>query len=71
MGTVGTKFPALGGDVVELLDDDEAAVREAAHQALVRLNRGTDLGPDTKASRTERSAAVEKWREWWANRDGR
>jgi hypothetical protein len=69
--TAGQKFPKLGGDLIELLNDGEEEVRVAAHQALVRLNRGTDLGPTAQASETERSAAVEKWRSWWARQGGR
>jgi hypothetical protein len=68
---VAAKAPSLGGDVIDLLKDDDAAVREAAHQALVRLNRGTDLGPEPKASDSERAIAVEKWRDWWAKKGGR
>jgi hypothetical protein len=68
---VAAKFPALGGDVIDLLGDDDAAVRDAAHKALVRLNRGTDLGPAARASDSERAAAVEQWRAWWAKQGGR
>jgi hypothetical protein len=68
---VAAKAPALGGDVIDLLKDDDAAVREAAHQALVRLNRGTDLGPESKASDSERALAIEKWRDWWTKKGGR
>lgn len=68
---VGAKFPALGGDLIDLLNDDNLQVGEAAHAALVRLNRGTDLGPSSLGNDTERSAAVENWRAWWAKRGGR
>ena len=68
---VGAKFPALGGEVIDLLNDNDEGVREAAHQALVRLNRGTDVGPAEQASETSRADAVEKWRAWWAQRGGR
>jgi hypothetical protein len=69
--TVGARFPALGGEVVDLLNDKDEGVRESAHQALVRLNRGTDLGPAEQGSDTSRADAVEKWRAWWAQRGGR
>jgi hypothetical protein len=65
------QFPALGGEILDLLNDDEDAVRESAHQSLVRLNRGTDLGPEPNATDTQRSAAVEKWREWWSKQGDR
>jgi hypothetical protein len=68
---VGTRFPALGGDLINLLNDKDEGVRQAAHQALVRLNRGTDLGPAEEASETSRAEAVEKWSAWWAQRGGR
>jgi hypothetical protein len=68
---VGTKFPALGGELINLLYDKDEGVRQSAHEALVRLNRGTDLGPAEQASDTSRAEAVEKWRAWWAQRGGR
>lgn len=67
----GAKAPELGGDLIDLLADDDESVREAAHQALVKLNRGIDLGGGPKASKTEREEAVKKWREWWGRRGGR
>jgi hypothetical protein len=67
----GKKFPALGGAVIDLLQDDDRGVREAAHEALVRLDHGTDLGPDAKADADGRAAAVERWRAWWAKQGGR
>ena len=42
-----------------------------AHQILVRLNRGTDLGPAAKANAEERELAVKRWREWWGNESNR
>lgn len=67
----GTRFPALAGEVIDLLNDRDEGVRQSAHEALVRLNRGTDLGPAEQASDTSRADAVEKWRAWWAQRGGR
>ena len=61
----------LGGELIDLLADDDARMRDAAHQALVRLNNGTDLGPKAKASETERAEAVRKWREWWDAQNGK
>jgi hypothetical protein len=46
------------------------AVREAAHQALVRIARGTDFGPSRPSGPTfgayirERDEAVANWRLW-------
>jgi hypothetical protein len=67
----GEKKMRLGAGLIELLTDGEARVRDAAHQALVQLNKGTDLGPKVNAGEKERSAAVGKWREWWAAQNGK
>jgi HEAT repeat protein len=68
---VGEKKLRLGEELIGLLADDDSSVRDAAHQALVRLNQGTDLGPKAKADEKDRSEAVRKWREWWAARNGK
>ncbi|HEY1858822.1 MAG TPA: hypothetical protein VGG61_00600 [Gemmataceae bacterium] len=60
----GWKF---GKELIDLLGEDaEASVRDAAHQALVKMNKGKDLGPDTKATSAEKADALARWREWWA-----
>ena len=46
-----------GRALVETLSDKDEAVRQAAHDALVRLNGGTDLGPADEAE------AKAKWAE--------
>src|SRR5438477_8858008 len=63
---VGSKRLPLGAELIDLLSDDAGEVRQAAHQSLVRLNHGTDLGPATDADEAERTAAIKKWRDWWA-----
>jgi hypothetical protein len=71
-GAVGTRgLNALGGELVDLLDDTEPRVRDAGHQALVKLNKGSDLGPSANASDADRAAAVKKWRDWWAKQGKR
>jgi HEAT repeat protein len=62
---VGLRMPALGGDLIDLLADPEADVRRAAHQALVLVNKGEDLGPPEDADAVAREAAIQKWRQWW------
>jgi hypothetical protein len=62
---VAAKMPALTSDLIDLLTDGEADVRQAAHTALVRLAKGEDFGPDEKATPEQRGAAQAKWREWW------
>jgi hypothetical protein len=66
---VGSKRLLLGGELIDLLSDEAIEVRQAAHQSLVRLNHGTDLGPAAGASEAERSAAIKKWRGWWAKQN--
>ena len=61
----GAKGFRLGSELIDMLGDDEAAVRDAAHQALVQLARGADFGPSSAASREDREQAARKWREWW------
>jgi hypothetical protein len=68
---VAAKMPGLAGDVIGLLEDDHAAVRAAARQALVVLCGGEDFGPDTDATRDERALAQKKWRDWWDHRGSR
>jgi hypothetical protein len=60
-----------GEELISLLTDSDAAVRQAAHQALVQLSKGQDYGPAEGASETERSAAVQQWRAWWSKQGGR
>jgi hypothetical protein len=54
-------------DLVELLADDSADVRKAAHQALVKLNPRVDFGPKDDADEVARTRAIKKWRDWAAN----
>jgi hypothetical protein len=62
----GEKKHRLGSELIELLEDEEVRVREAARQALVRLSGGADYGPDAKASEKARAEAIEQWRAWWS-----
>lgn len=55
--------------IIPLLKDPYVEVRNAAHQALVRLGRGTDFGPSRKASKTEIKQAMARWTEWLAIQD--
>ena len=56
-------------ELIPLLKDPYVQVRNAAHQALVRLGRGTDFGPSSKASKAEIKQAVARWTEWLALQD--
>jgi hypothetical protein len=51
-------------EVIELLNDGESVVRQAARQALVQLSRGRDFGPEATAGPTERAQAVRQWQDW-------
>jgi hypothetical protein len=60
------KKPPLGAEIIDRLEDKEAAVREAAHKALVALARGTDHGPKADTKDADKAEAVRQWRAWWA-----
>ena len=51
-------------DLIDLLDDPHPMVRKAAHQALVRVARSTDLGPLPKASAGDVENSQRTWRVW-------
>jgi hypothetical protein len=68
---IGGKSLKLGDELIDLLGDDNAGVREAAHAALVKLGKGTDHGPAKDATTEERAAAVKKWRAWWEKQEKR
>jgi hypothetical protein len=63
--TVAAKFPALAGDVIDLLTDADADVAAAAHKALTALAGGQDYGPAAGANAKELEAARQKWLAWW------
>jgi hypothetical protein len=54
----------LEKEIIELLTDRDPAVKAAAHQALVRLSRGTDLGPSANPAPVQITKAQEAWRHW-------
>jgi hypothetical protein len=54
----------LEGDLIEQLRDSRVAT--TAHEALVRLARGTDFGPYPGSSRRGIDRSVEKWQQWLA-----
>jgi hypothetical protein len=62
---VSRRLP-YGAEVIELLNDKESVVQQAAHQALVQLSRGRDFGPAPTASEAQRADAVRQWQEWWS-----
>src|SRR5262245_54266171 len=61
---IGHRRLHLEAELIDLLQDAEPQVREAAHGALVRVARGTDFGPTRRAGKTERLQAIARWRSW-------
>jgi hypothetical protein len=66
---VAARMPRLAGELIDLLGDEQAEVRAAAHDALVRLARGEDFGPSADAGKEQTSADQERWRSWWARKN--
>jgi hypothetical protein len=58
----------LGKELLDLFQDSDMKVRKAAHQGLVRMNRGKDLGPQSWTSPGDHSTAVARWQAWWDER---
>jgi hypothetical protein len=61
---VGNKGLHLESELIELLTDEDAGVRSAGHQSLVKLSKGTDFGPKAGASEAERKQSAKEWRTW-------
>jgi len=61
---VGSKGLHLESELIDLLTDEDAGVRSAGHQSLVKLSKGTDLGPKAGASEAERKQSAKEWRTW-------
>jgi hypothetical protein len=62
---VAAKVPGLAGEVIDRLTDLQTDVRETAHAALVKLNKGVDLGPKPEGDGTDLEQALQRWRAWW------
>jgi len=63
---VALKRLHLESELIDRLTDPQPVVREAAHQALILLSRGTDFGPWPQATPTQQAEAIHKWRAWLA-----
>jgi HEAT repeat protein len=59
-----TKGLALADNLIELLGDTSVAVRRSAHQALVKVGKGTDQGPGDDPSDDDWAQAAKAWRAW-------
>jgi hypothetical protein len=64
--TVGRRRLHLELPLIHQLDDPEPQVREAAHQALVRLSRGADFGPPVNSKQQQSYKAMSDWQYWLA-----
>src|SRR5262249_26699817 len=68
---VAEKKLRCGPELIELHNDKDADVVQAARQALNRLAGGdTDFGPNRGVPEAERAEAVRQWRSWWAKQSG-
>jgi hypothetical protein len=68
---VAEKKLRFGAELIELLNDKDADVVQAARQALHRLaGDDIDYGPNRAVPEAERAEAVRQWREWWAKQSG-
>jgi HEAT repeat protein len=56
-------------DLIERLNDTDPRVVQLARQSLMRLSRGTDLGPVADAGQLVRQTSQKRWREWWSHQD--
>jgi hypothetical protein len=54
----------LEKDLIQVLRDPDKLIRQTAHDALVRICRGTDFGPTAGVSKRGISRAVERWQQW-------
>jgi len=54
------------GDLIDLLEDPDEAIRRAAAAALVFIS-GRSIPFDPRGSEMSRAASVRAWREWWAS----
>jgi hypothetical protein len=61
---IGKRGLLLGKELIDLLQDNEPFVGQAARAALAQLSGGLDYGPAPDASLGEREAAVRRWRDW-------
>jgi hypothetical protein len=62
------KARALIPDLINLLEDADAGVLQAAHASLRQLT-AQDFGPELDASAADRAAAVSAWRQWWKQKN--
>lgn len=59
----------LERELIDRLNDPVEPVAQASRQALVRLSRGTDFGPQPGADRPAQNRAVATWKNWLSLQD--
>jgi hypothetical protein len=60
----------LEKEVIDCFKDPHPAVRDAAHRTMVRLARGTDLGPQRGSSMPAITRSADRWMQWLALQEG-
>ena len=51
-------------ELIDRLNDPYLEIRQAAHQALMRIARGADLGPTFPDSEAKIKQATKRWNDW-------
>jgi hypothetical protein len=64
--TIARQRVHLEKELIERLNDPHPAVRQAVHDTLVRLTRGTDFGPVRNTPQPGITRSADKWRQWLA-----
>jgi hypothetical protein len=65
----GRKRLHLEAELIDRLADPAPQVREAAREALIRLSRGNDFGPQPTATTQQIAQSVQAWRQWLSLQD--
>ena len=64
--TIARRRVHLEKELIDRLNDPHPAVRQAIHETLVRLARGTDFGPVRNATQPGIARCADRWRQWQA-----
>jgi HEAT repeat protein len=64
LNLIGQQRLPVARDVITLLDDPFVQVRDAAHQVLIRLARGSDLSPWPLDTDLQTKQAIQSWKAW-------
>jgi hypothetical protein len=61
---IAWKLASLLPNLIDALADEEAEVRNDAHQGLLKRSKGEDFGPAADAEKKQIEEAQSKWRSW-------